>query len=71
MQLAKIEKLSADEIKNSIDDEPNNNIVEITGVHHAPSEDQRNNESVIEAESFKDTTCKRTPKLTPYEVIVG
>ena len=26
VQVAKIEKLSADEIKNSIDDEPNNNI---------------------------------------------
>ena len=39
VQLAKIEKLSADEIKKSIDDEPNNNIVEITGVHHVASED--------------------------------
>ena len=30
VQVAKIEKLTIDEIKNSIDDEPNNNIVEIT-----------------------------------------
>ena len=65
VQVARIEKLSADEIKKAINDEPNNNIVEITEVHDASSEDQRNNESVMEAESPKDTTCKRTPKLTP------
>ena len=67
----KIEKLSADKIKNYIDDEPNNNIVEITEVHNTLSEHQRNNESIIETESPKDATCKSTPKLTPYEKLVG
>ena len=50
-------------LKNSIDNEPNNNIVEITGVDP--------DDSMIEVEPPKDTTCKRTSTLTPYEVMVG
>ena len=33
VQVARIEKLSPDEIKKAINDEPNNNIVEITEIH--------------------------------------
>ena len=63
VQLAKIEKLSVDEIKNSIDDEPNNNIVEITGVNP--------DDSTIKVESPKGTARKRNPILTPYKKMLG
>ena len=63
VQVAKIEKLSIDEIKNSIDDEPNNNIVEITGVNP--------DDSTIEVELPKDTACKGIPILIPYERCLG
>ena len=71
VQVAKIEKLSADEIRESINDEPNNNIVEITEVNDTLPEDQSSNESVMEIESLNNTTCKRTLELTQYEKMFG
>lgn len=52
-------------IKNSIDGEPNNNIVEITGVHHTSVQDMSDDDSIIMVEPPKDTKCKRNPILTP------
>ena len=66
MQLAKIEKLSVNEIKNSIDDEPNNNIVQITGVHNNSVKDMIDGDTVMIDEPSKDTKYKRSHRLTSF-----
>ena len=50
MQVAEIKKLSVEEINNSIDDEPKNNIVEIIGVDNALAQIMSDNETVMNCE---------------------
>ena len=50
VQVAEIKKVSVEEINNSIDDEPKNNIVEIIGVDNALAQIMSDNETVMNCE---------------------
>ena len=71
VQVAKIEKLSTEEINISINDEPGNNIVEINEVESDVMQDITNEDTEMTTQLSNNTTFKRFNKLTPYEKIVG
>ena len=71
VQVAKIKELSMDEINNIINDEPNNNIVEITEVDNNSMQVTSDEDTEMIVESPTNTMYKRFHKLTPYKMLVG
>lgn len=69
--MADIKKLSVEIINNSIDDKPNNNIVEIIGVGNTLVKNMSDEDTVMNDESSVNTKYKSFHKLTPYEMLVG